>query len=136
MKKIQIIGPYRGKSDAEKEQNIFRAWEESLHWWALGFFVLTPQCNSRNMSGVCSEAQFLRGYLDTIPLMNAVVVLPGYGTSEGSIKEVQYARTLQVFCLYKDIDKSYNIYNPIEERLEVIALEAAVEHIRSSGRYA
>lgn len=90
---IYVAGPYRG----DVEQNIQNAREVAIELWKLGHTVICPHANSAHMdeAGIAHET-FIEGDLKIIARCDALVVLPVFQDSEGTLQEIAYAERLRV----------------------------------------
>lgn len=96
MKLAYIAGPYRGKTINETRANIRRAEEAAVEYWRNGYAVICPHLNSAFFDGVCSDNYFLRAYEEILKRCDLVVMLPGWGTSEGAKREFCLAERLGI----------------------------------------
>lgn len=99
MKLVYIAGPYRGPNAWAIEQNIRRAEDVAAQVWKAGLAALCPHANSRHMDGVTTDENFLAGTLEMLRRCDAVVLIPGWGTSVGTRIEREEAirRGIPVF---------------------------------------
>lgn len=100
MKVIYVAGPYRAPNAWEVEQNIRRAEMVAAQVWGMGHAALCPQANARHMiEGCASQDVALPGMLEMMLRCDAVILVPGWGTSSGTRAEVVEAirRGLPVF---------------------------------------
>ena len=87
MKLVYIPGPYRAPTPWGVEQNIQRAAEVAAEVWRAGHAALCPDANSAHMEGVTDDANFLAGTLEMMRRCDAVLLVPGWGTSVGTQAE-------------------------------------------------
>lgn len=96
MKVVYIAGKYRGPNAWAVEQNIRAAEEVAARVWAMGLVALCPHANSRHMEGVASDEHFLAGTLELMRRCDAVVLVPGWGSSAGTRAEIEEAKRLGI----------------------------------------
>lgn len=94
MKVVYIAGKYRDPNAWAVEQNIRAAEEVAARVWAMGLVALCPHANSRHMEGVASDEHFLAGTLELMRRCDAVVLVPGWGSSAGTRAEIEEAKRL------------------------------------------
>ena len=110
---IYVAGPIRAKTEWERTQNIRRAEAVALELWKAGFAVHCPHKNTEGMSGACPEGTFLAGDLEILRRCDAMVLLPGWETSEGSRNELVYAkeRGIPMVLAYSNLDYVADLKN-------------------------
>lgn len=91
---IQIVGPYRSDSPSGIHKNIQRAREVAEIIWQRGHYVFCPHLNTAFMDGLADDEQFLELGLLMIEKVDAICVVDGWLTSEGSMDEVNKAEEL------------------------------------------
>lgn len=92
MKVIYLAGPYRSHYGLVGIiLNIVKAWVVSKKLWGLGYVVLCPHTNSALMGGKIPESVFLSGDEILMKKCDAVVLLPGWQRSEGTLGEIAIA---------------------------------------------
>jgi Domain of unknown function (DUF4406) len=98
MKIIYIAGPYRASTPQGIKANIAVAKITAIRCWEAGFFVICPHLNTANFEQYCNapEEQYLDGYLKILSRCDAVVTLPGWENSLGSIEEIKLAKKLSI----------------------------------------
>ena len=89
---VYIAGPFRAPSAWAIEQNIRRAEALALDVWWLGAAALCPHANTRYFQGAARDEVWLRGDLEMLRRCDAVLLVPGWQSSEGTRAEVEYAR--------------------------------------------
>lgn len=107
-KVVYVSGPYRASSDWEKERNIARAREAARRVWLLGAVAICPHANTAFMDG--DGIDFISGDLELVDRSDAVLLLPGHESSEGSRMEAGRActRGIPVFDSLEALEKWLN----------------------------
>lgn len=100
MKLIYIAGPFRAPNEWEVHRNIRLAEEAAAMVWKLGHAALCPHKNSEHFSGLCSDENFLEGDLKMLSACDAVLALPGFGKSAGTLGELARAAELGIPIFY------------------------------------
>ena len=98
---IYIAGPYRANTKLGILINILKARKVAKKYWALGYTVITPHCNSALMDGCATDAVFLRGGLGLLECAKLMVVLPGWEKSQGTLAEIEYAKEHSIPIIYR-----------------------------------
>lgn len=98
---IYIAGPYRASTKLGIIINILKARKVAKKYWALGYTVITPHCNSALMDGCAPDAVFLRGGLKLLECAKLMVVLPGWEKSQGTLAEIEYAKEHSIPIIYR-----------------------------------
>jgi hypothetical protein len=92
-----VAGPYRSKfGKIGIFINIIKARRIAKQLWKMGYLVICPHMNSAFMG--CkdiSEKQLMDGYLELIPSIDIMVLVPGWEKSEGTKEEIQVAYDLE-----------------------------------------
>ena len=95
MKLIYIAGPFRAATPWLVEQNIRRAEELAYRVWTeLGTAALCPHTNTRFFDKSGSDQVFLDGTMEMLRRCDAVLLVPGYEKSAGTIAEMREAQRL------------------------------------------
>jgi nucleoside 2-deoxyribosyltransferase len=92
MKVVYVAGPYRGRSAWEIEQNIRKAEELALEVWRSGAAAICPHANTRYFQGAAPDAVWLDGDLEILARCDAVILVDGWGMSEGTTAEIRFAK--------------------------------------------
>jgi hypothetical protein len=101
VKVIYTAGPYRGPGWNDVWNNIISARAAARTLWLKGWAVICPHSNSIFMDGPEIPAMtFLNGDLEIIRRVDAVVMLPGWEWSEGSLGELELAKELGIPIYY------------------------------------
>jgi hypothetical protein len=94
MKLVYVAGPFRGPTAWDIEQNIRRAEEVGMDVAKAGAMPVIPHANTRFFHGTLTDAFWLEGTLEMLRRCDAVVMVPGWGESRGSIAEKAEAERL------------------------------------------
>ncbi len=94
MKLAYIAGPFRAKTEWQKEQNVRRAEELALKVAALGVMPVCPHKNTQHFHGLLSDEFWLEGAMELMRRCDVIVVTDDWEKSEGARKEVDEARRL------------------------------------------
>lgn len=89
---VYIAGPYRAKTEREVMLNIRRAESIALAVWQAGMVALCPHMNTAFFGGACDDATWLAGDLELLRRCDAVLLVPGWEESSGTIAEIEFAR--------------------------------------------
>lgn len=90
MRIAYISGPYRADAIWKIHANIERARQAAMEYWRWDWAVICPHLNSGLMDGFVPDEQFLNGDMEFIRRLgpgDAIVMLPGWSSSEGSRRE-------------------------------------------------
>jgi nucleoside 2-deoxyribosyltransferase len=96
MKVVYIAGPYRAPTPWGVEQNIRRAEDVAVRVHKAGMMAMCPHANSRHMEGVADDAHFLAGTMELMRRCDAVLLVPGWENSSGTIAEMSEAERLRL----------------------------------------
>lgn len=91
---IYVVGAYRAPTIRGVVENIRSAESVALSLWQRGFAVVCPHLNSALLDGAVPDGTFLAGDLEILSRCDAVVTVPGWEASVGSVAEVQEAKSL------------------------------------------
>ena len=98
MKVVYIAGPFRAPNSWEIEQNIRRAENLALEVWMLTkngeslASAICPHANTRFFQGYGPDEIWLRGDLEIVLRCDALLLVEGWERSEGTLKEIEFAR--------------------------------------------
>ncbi len=91
MKVVYIAGKFRGESRWDEVQNIRDAELYALRVWEAGAVALCPHLNTANFQGHLPNETWLKGDLFLLEKCDAIFMVPGWVSSEGSVFELQFA---------------------------------------------
>jgi len=91
---IYVAGPYRGKTAADVECNIVLARTMGMRIAKLGAYPVIPHSNTSHFDGLAPDEVFLEGTMRLMESCDAVVVLPGWKDSTGTMDEMARAKDL------------------------------------------
>jgi hypothetical protein len=91
VKVAYLAGPYRAATPAGIYDNIHAAREVAAKLWAMGYAVICPHMNTAFFDGKGADHIWLEGDTEFLRRSDVVVVLPGWGNSEGTKAEMQEA---------------------------------------------
>jgi hypothetical protein len=99
MKVVYIAGPFTGKTAWDVECNVREAEKIALQVAKAGAMPLCPHTNSRFFYGQCTADFWYDGTLELLKRCDAIVMLPNWQASKGSLMEHTYAKEhgMQVF---------------------------------------
>ena len=110
---VYVAGPFRAKTPYEVELNCdrARAVAAAIARTVKGFPVC-PHTMGRGLSGACSDQVWLDGDLDMMEMCEAVVVLPNYRNSSGTLGEIAVAseERIPVFFLSRASDDPEDLF--------------------------
>lgn len=96
MKRVYVAGAFRAWPDPQNQwvqhQNIERANAVNLDVWQAGAAGFCPHKNTEHFEGALPGETFLRGDLVWLAVADAMVVVPGWEQSLGTIAEIRFAR--------------------------------------------
>lgn len=98
-KVVYIAGKFRGKTAYDIEQNVRNAEDLALEVWRMGGVGLCPHANTRFFQGQLPDWVWLQGDLRLLERCDALLTVPGWRRSSGSVGEVKHAKqhSLPVF---------------------------------------
>lgn len=103
---IYVAGKYRAATREAVAANIETARQVGIEAARLGWYPVIPHCNTAHMELETLEHcdQFwLAGTLELMTRCDAVVLVPGWETSEGTLGEIAKADQLQI-PVYRTLD--------------------------------
>jgi len=96
MKVIYIAGPFRAANAWLVAENVHRAEQAAHEVVKLGAMPLTPHSIGARMDGTATAQFWISGTLELMRRCDAVLVLPGYGNSEGTKGEIAEAERMKL----------------------------------------
>lgn len=100
MKIVYLAGPYRGANPAETERNIRTAQRYAMALTEAGIAVYSPHLNTAHFDGLQPDEWFFKHGLEMLRRCDALVVMPGFENSSGTLREVMEAQKLQIPTCY------------------------------------
>ena len=100
MKVIYIAGPFRAQTSWQIELNIHQAKCAAFEIWKVGHVAICPHANSGDFAGEPFEDSVLAGYREVVRRCDAVLLLPGWEASIGSLRERETAKDSNVPIFY------------------------------------
>lgn len=102
---IYVAGPYRAASREAVAQNIDAARQIGAAAAAIGWYPVIPHANTAHMElNLQHDDEFwLRGTLELMTRCDAVVLVPGWQNSAGTLGEIAKADSMQL-PIFRTID--------------------------------
>lgn len=91
-----VIGPFRAKTEYEKERNVYVAEKLALALWSEGFIVYCPHLNTRKFQGMLKDKVWMDGHMRFLELADVACLCGSWRASKGSIKEVEKCQKLKI----------------------------------------
>lgn len=96
MARVYVAGPFRAKPDVadtwKQHENIERASRLSTRVWELGAAGFAPHKNTENLQGHLPDHAYLAGDLAWLEVADAMILVEGWETSQGTLGEIEFAR--------------------------------------------
>lgn len=104
---IYVAGPFRAENSWEIENNVRRAENLALEVWRGGMAAICPHTNTRFYQGAAPDNVWLEGDLLIIKRCDAVLLVPGWEGSSGTLAEIELAREhgIPVFKTLEELKK-------------------------------
>lgn len=99
---IYIAGPFRGAHAWAVAQNVHRAECVAYQVFESGHVALCPHTNTRHFDSSLPDQVFIDGTLELMRRCDAVIVLPGWQKSQGTLGEIEEATRLGMPVAYLD----------------------------------
>lgn len=90
---IYVAGPFRAPDGWEVACNVHRAEQAGREVARLGAVPLIPHSIGARMAGTETDVYWIRATLELMHRADAVLVLPGYEQSIGTLGEIKEARS-------------------------------------------
>ena len=92
MRVVYIAGQYAG----DTETNINNAQDVATAARACGAAAIVPHVLSHGVEDTMTEEQWMQHYIAVLGRCDAVIVLPGYESSAGTLREIASAEALAI----------------------------------------
>jgi hypothetical protein len=92
---IYTAGPYSQTAGVGTvEENIQKAKEVAVELWNMGYTVLCPHLNTAGFETLTtlSNKDFVDRDLEMVEVCDAIVMMPGWESSLGAVRELEHAR--------------------------------------------
>ncbi len=99
---IYIAGPFRASTPWQIEQNIRTAEAAALALAKQNYIPLCPHTMYRFFQDSLPDQFWLSATLQLLNLCDAIYLLPNYKNSQGSLKELERAKELNLTILHFD----------------------------------
>lgn len=93
MKVVYVAGPFTGATAWDIERNVRAAEVAGLDVARLGAMPLIPHANTRFFHGQLTAAFWYEGTLALLERCDAMLVLPGWKRSSGTLEEMRLCET-------------------------------------------
>ena len=118
MRIIYVAGKYRDEHPYKIQENIDKAKEVAKEVWAYPHFAaICPHMNSAHFEGINSEQHFIDATLEMMLRCDAVLLVPGWETSEGTIGEIKRAKELDM-PVFETLQGLINFYKEREQLIK------------------
>jgi len=111
---VYVAGAFRaGTNQWEQHKNVLRAEATALELWAAGYSVICPHKQSEHYQGALPDEVWLAGFLAQMNLCAAVVLIPGWENSAGTLEEIAEARRhgIPVYVTIEEAVKNLRLLN-------------------------
>lgn len=105
MRVVYVAGPFRAPDGWEVACNVFRAEDAGREVARLGAMPLIPHSIGARMAGTETELYWIEGTLELMRRADAVLVLPDWERSVGTVGEVRAATNLGMPVFLPTADK-------------------------------
>lgn len=103
MKLVYVAGPFRGKTEWSRQQNVRAAETAGLEICRLGAMAVIPHKNTEHFDGELPDEFFLNGTMALLERCDAIYLLPTWQSSAGARAELKQAKFLGTPQFY-DLD--------------------------------
>lgn len=96
---MYVSGPYRAPTPEQIQRNVDNAAAVAAELWKWGYSVICPHLNTHEVARIRPEItgeEYVAGDLTQVERCDAVVFLPGWSASEGTLQEMVHARSLGI----------------------------------------
>jgi len=105
IKVVYVAGAFRARTQWGIMQNVRKAEDASLKLWKLGYAVICPHTMTQHFQNECPDTVWLDGCLELLKRCDAIYLVEGWQTSEGSLAEYKLAKELGLVIIGNgDID--------------------------------
>lgn len=124
---VYIAGPYRDRTGWRVEQNIRRAEEVAYRVWGAGHVALCPHTNSRFPHSDVPDSHWLAGTMELMLRCDAVIALPGWRQSAGTVGEVEAADEAGIPVEFLPYLSRFSIQHALDLLVRACAETATIE---------
>ena len=96
MKVVYVAGRFRADTHWEIVQNVRNAEAYALTVWRNGGAALCPHLNTANFQGAAPDEVWIEGTLELLRRCDALLTVPGYTSSKGTLGEIDEAKRLGI----------------------------------------
>lgn len=96
MKVVYVAGKFRAKTAWGVAENVRAAERVGYEVAAAGAMPLIPHANTAHFDGTMTAEFWLEGTMELLRRCDAVVMVPGWRTSQGAMAEFLHAQELQL----------------------------------------
>lgn len=106
---VYIAGPFRADTHWGIAKNVRKAEEAALEVWKAGFTAICPHLNTAHFQGELPDEEWLEGDLEIILRCDAVLLIPGWTASKGSVGEWDHATfyCIPTFTSLEELKRHY-----------------------------
>lgn len=101
---VYIAGPHKANTIKGVKENIRKAEYYAFKYWEMGYTVLCPHKNTGLIDLECRlpDEVWLEGGIELLSRCDIIVMIPGWGHSEGSKAEWYEAINLDLEIIYEE----------------------------------
>ena len=106
IKLVYVAGPYSAQEPSQVAINIGQAWFAGRELVKMGLFPVIPHMNTAFFEGLQDYDFFLEGTFRLLSQCDAMLVLPGYENSDGTLREIRKASMslyIPIFYSFKEV---------------------------------
>jgi hypothetical protein len=93
---VYVAGPFRAATPWQIVQNCRSSEEYSLEVWRMGGAAVSPHLNTQNFDKALPDDTFLYGTEAMLRACAAMLLIPGWQNSSGSLHELDVAREMGI----------------------------------------